>query len=184
MFGRHRENVAIVKNGLTLRGVGAVIVPPVTPAAHACFDPTQEGEAVHGICVSGDVDLDTGEVFRYVEDVTVRGFTVRDFTGSGINLTAARDATITGNVAVHNVESGMAASAAPGTRMLLKRASGTDRAAFVVFRSPAVSLIGNVAPPGARHVQHRGRAHRVGAIGGRGSRPPGRDPRTSRWQLR
>jgi nitrous oxidase accessory protein NosD len=145
VFGRHRENVAIVKDGLTLRGIGAVLVPPFTPAAHACFDPTQEGEAVHGICVSGDVDLDTGEVSRYVEDVTVSGFTIRDFTGSGINLTAARDATITGNVAVHNIESGIAASAAPGTRMLFNRASGTDRAAFFVFRSPAVSLIGNVA---------------------------------------
>ena len=145
VFGRHRENVAIVKDGLTLRGVGAVILPPITPAAHACFDPTQEGEAVHGICVSGDVDVDTGEVSRYVKDVTVSGFTIRNFTGSGINLTAARDATIAGNVTVHNFESGIAASAAPGTRMLFNRASGTDRAAFFVFRSPAVSLIGNVA---------------------------------------
>ena len=62
VFGTHRENVAIVKDGLTLRGVGARILPPLTPATHACFDPAQPGEAIHGICVSGDVDLDTGEV--------------------------------------------------------------------------------------------------------------------------
>jgi len=37
VFGTHRENVAIQTDGLTLRGVGAVILPPAKPAPHACF---------------------------------------------------------------------------------------------------------------------------------------------------
>ena len=82
VFGTHRENVAIQTDGLTLRGVGAVILPPATPAVHACFDPTVVGEAVHGICVIGDVDFAMGEVSRYVEDITVKGFKIRDFVGS------------------------------------------------------------------------------------------------------
>ena len=89
VFGTHRENVAIETDGLTLRGVGAVIRPPATPAVHGCFDPTQVGEAVHGICAVGDVDFDTGEVSRYVEGVTVSGFTIRGFTGFGVAATAA-----------------------------------------------------------------------------------------------
>jgi nitrous oxidase accessory protein NosD len=44
VFGEHRENVVIQKDGLTLRGVGAVVLPPATPAAHACFDPAVPGE--------------------------------------------------------------------------------------------------------------------------------------------
>jgi hypothetical protein len=145
VFGTHAENVAIVKDALTLRGVGAVVVPPTTPAAHACFDPTQVGEAAHGICVSGEVDPATGEVSRYVRDVTVTGFTVRGFTGSGLFAIGARDTTFAGNIADDNVEAGIQASATTGTRLLFNRASGTDRAAFFVFRSPAVRLIGNVA---------------------------------------
>jgi len=145
VFGTHAENVAIVKDGLALRGAGAVIVPPATPAEHACFDPTQEGEAVHGICVSGDVDPATGEVSRSVSGVTVTGFTVRGFTGSGLFAIGARDTTFAGNVADDNLEAGIHASATTRTRLLFNRASGTDRAAFFVFRSPALRLIGNVA---------------------------------------
>src|SRR4051794_26055329 len=55
VLGTHRENVALVKDGVELRGLGAVIEPPSTPTAHACFDPSVPGEAVHGICISGDV---------------------------------------------------------------------------------------------------------------------------------
>src|SRR3954466_12532755 len=67
VFGTHRENVAIQTDGLALLGMGAVILPPVTPAVHACFDPTTVAEAVHGICVIGNVNFVTGEVTRYVE---------------------------------------------------------------------------------------------------------------------
>src|SRR4051812_33025493 len=84
VLGHHRENVAIGTDRVTLRGLGAVLEPPATPAANACFDPTVEGEAVHGVCVSGDIDFETGEISRYVHGVAVSGFTVRGFTGYGI----------------------------------------------------------------------------------------------------
>src|SRR3954467_15700449 len=69
VFGTHRENVAVQTDGLTLRGVGAVILPPDTPTPHACFDPTEVDEAVHGICVIGELDFDTREVVGRVEGV-------------------------------------------------------------------------------------------------------------------
>ena len=40
------------------------------------------------------------------------------------------------------MEAGIQASATTRTRLLFNRASGTDRAAFFVFRSPALRLVG------------------------------------------
>jgi nitrous oxidase accessory protein NosD len=147
VFGVHRENVVIQKDGLTLRGMGAVILPPATPAAHACFDAAVPGETVKGICVSGDVDFDTGTASRVVADVTVSGFTVRNFTGAGIAALAARDTTFARNVATGNGEGGIAAILSSGTSMLFNRASANDAAAFSVVLSPAAdaTLFGNVA---------------------------------------
>jgi hypothetical protein len=135
VFGTHRENVAIETDGLTLRGVGAVIRPPATPAAHGCFDPTQVGEAVHGICVVGDVDFDTGEVFRYVQDVTVSGFTIRGFTGFGVAATAASRTLLKDNVTSNNRDGGIFAAQSLDMRILSNRASGSR---FGVLISAAV----------------------------------------------
>ena len=125
VFGTHRENVAIQTDRLTLRGVGAVILPPAEPTPHACFDPTEVGEAVHGICVVGDVDFDTGEIARYVERVTVSGFTIRNFVGSGLVAVAARDTTFKGNVAQDNTDDGIGSNLSVGTRVLVNRLSGS-----------------------------------------------------------
>jgi parallel beta-helix repeat protein len=125
VFGTHRENVAIQTDRLTLRGVGALIQPPATPAVHACFDPTAVAEAVHGICVIGDVDFVTGEVARYVENVTVQGFTIRGFVGSGIAAVAARDTAVEGNVLRDNTDAGINVSTALDTHLRGNRISGS-----------------------------------------------------------
>jgi nitrous oxidase accessory protein NosD len=121
--GVHRENVAIQTDRLTLRGVGAVLLPPAIPTPHACFDPTEIGEAVHGICVIGDVDFEAGEVSRYVEGVTVSGFTVRGFAGSALAAVGARATTFVGNVATGN-EDGIRSTASIRTTVVANRASG------------------------------------------------------------
>jgi parallel beta-helix repeat protein len=125
VFGTHRENVAVQTDRLTLRGVGAVMLPPVTPAENACFDPEAEGEAVHGICVIGDVDFGTGEISRYVEDVTIRGFTIRGFAGSAIAATAASETTVADNVATNNRDAGIIAAQSRDMRMRSNQASGS-----------------------------------------------------------
>jgi parallel beta-helix repeat protein len=142
VFGTHRENVAIQTDRLTLRGVGAVILPPATPAPHACFDPTEVGEAVHGICVIGDLDFDTGEISRYVERVTVSGFTIRDFIGSGLVAVGARDTTFKGNVAHNNTDDGFSSTVSIGTRVLSNRASG-GRFGVRVFSSVGGRIVAN-----------------------------------------
>jgi hypothetical protein len=130
--GTHRENVAVQTDGLTLRGVGAVMLPPASPAAHACFDPTEVDEAVHGICVIGDVDFDTGEVSRYVRHVTVSGFTVRGFTGSGLIAIAGSDTTFIGNVARDNGDAGVTTGQSTGTRLLANDVSGSRFGIFLL----------------------------------------------------
>jgi parallel beta-helix repeat protein len=140
--GTHRENVAIATDGITLRGAGALLEPPAVPAANACFDPSVEGESVHGICVSGDIDFETGEIARYVKRVRVAGFTVRGFTGNGITAVAANDVTIAGNVAERNGDGGIAAVASRGVRVLSNRAAG-NRFGVFVGGSVGGSIAGN-----------------------------------------
>src|SRR4051794_18200510 len=140
--GTHPANVALGTAGTTLRGLGAVLEPPAVPAANACFDPTVEGEAVHGICVSGDIDFDTGEVARYVTHVSVTGFSVRGFSGNGITAAAAHDATIAGNVVEGNGDGGIAAIASSGVRMRANRGAGNRFGAYV-GGSLAGSITGN-----------------------------------------
>ena len=72
--GRHQENVAITTDGITLRGLGAVLAPAATPTQNACTDPSAPAD-VNGICILGDVNFVTGEVIREVRDVTISGFT-------------------------------------------------------------------------------------------------------------
>jgi parallel beta-helix repeat protein len=131
VYGTHRENVAVQTDGLTLRGVGAVILPPATPAVHACFDPTDPDEAVHGICVIGDVDFTTGDVTRRVEGVTVSGFTVRDFAGAGIATVAASGTTVKRNVTVDNRDSGINVNVSRDTRVRANDISGSRFGVFV-----------------------------------------------------
>jgi nitrous oxidase accessory protein NosD len=141
--GQHRENVAITTDGITLRGLGAVLEPAATPVQNACFDPSTPAD-VNGICILGDVNFDTGEVIREVRDVTVSGFTIRGFS-EGIVAVGAHNATFERNVAAGNAVYGITAFSSTGTRMLFNRASGSDEAGFYIGDSPAAgaTLTGN-----------------------------------------
>ena len=140
--GRHRENVAITTDGITLRGLGAVLAPAATTTQNACFESTAPD--VIGICVLGQVDFNTGEVIHEVRDVTVSGFTIHGFT-FGIGALGTRDATFKRNVTTGNSEYGITAFSSTGTRMLFNRASDSGEAGFYIGDSPDANatLIGN-----------------------------------------
>src|SRR5919199_6174278 len=121
--GTHRENVAIPTDGVALRGRGAVLLPPASPSPHACFDPTEPGEAVHGVCVIGDVDFGTGEVARYVEGVAVSGFEIRGFRGAGLVAVGARETRFARNV-VEDSDDVIVASESVRTRVRHNDVSG------------------------------------------------------------
>jgi nitrous oxidase accessory protein NosD len=93
--GVHREDVVISKNGIKLRGDDAVIKPPPKAKADSPCAP-------EAICIRGHVKK-TGEITGPpVSDVSVSGFTIRDFRDRGqpafsIDVARARNATVSGN---------------------------------------------------------------------------------------
>src|SRR5829696_9185218 len=100
--GLHHEDVAIRKDGIKLRGDDAVIKPPAK-ADWPC--------APEAICILGEMNFQTGEITGpRVSDVSVSGFTIRDFqereqgdlTAFAIDVLHARDATVAGNRAIGN----------------------------------------------------------------------------------
>src|SRR5215210_3061289 len=100
--GVHHEDVAIRKDGIKLRGDDAVIEPP------ARVDSPCAPEA---ICILGEMNFQTGEITGpRVSDVSVSGFTIRDFqereqgdlTAYAIDVLHARNATVVGNRAISN----------------------------------------------------------------------------------
>src|SRR5215211_3290734 len=105
--GVHREDVFIGKNGIKLRGDDAVIEAP--PRAKA-DSPCSKANGPTAICVLGDFNPETGEVNKRVRDVSVSGFTFRDFKDKDafmIDVYAARNATIVGNRIKGNVANGI-----------------------------------------------------------------------------
>jgi nitrous oxidase accessory protein NosD len=125
--GVHRESVVIQKDGISLRGVKAVLEPPTEPTSPC---------GPSGFCVLGDVDFNTGEVSEYVEDVSISGFTVRDFPDFGIFAFGAQDAKFMKNRAFENEEYGIAAFTSTGTKIISNVTSGAEEAGIYVGDSP------------------------------------------------
>jgi parallel beta-helix repeat protein len=128
--GVYRQSVVIKKNGVTLKGIKAVLKPPAGQGCQAYF------LAPSGICVLGRVNPDSGEVLRYVKNVSVSGFTVRNFEGSGIVALGAKNASFFNNRALNNGEYGIAAFISTGTRIVSNVASGSEEAGLYVGDSP------------------------------------------------
>ena len=121
--GVHRETVVIRKDGITLVGDKAVLKPPNRPSSPC-------GPA--GLCALGDVNLQTGEVSEYVEDVTITGFTVRNFRDFGIVAFGARDAKFVKNRTFNNGEYGITAFFSKGTQVISNVTSGSEDAGIYI----------------------------------------------------
>lgn len=103
--GTYAEQLTIDKDGITLIGKGAVLVPPASTTQNTCSGlagPDTEA----GICVTGSgVQLEPYiqehrkfiSVDRPVQGVTVTGFQVRGFSGENIAVVGAENAQVTGN---------------------------------------------------------------------------------------
>src|SRR5215213_922182 len=112
--GVHHETVVIKKDGISLRGVDAVLKPPAKPTS-SC--------GASGFCVKAD-------------NVSISGFTVRNFKDFGLVAFGARNARFVTNRAFNNGEYGTAAFSARGTQMTAILTSGSDEAGLYVGDSP------------------------------------------------
>lgn len=139
--GRYAENVAITTDGITLKGRGAKLVPPESPAANAC----SAGEpARDGICATGDVDFpDDGPpiVNDPISDVTIKGFKVKGFPGTGIVFLGAEDPVVKHNRAKDNGEYGIARFVSTGGKIVGNAASGSEEAGIYVGDSPDADVL-------------------------------------------
>jgi parallel beta-helix repeat protein len=149
--GVHREDVVIRKDGIKLRGEDAVIeAPPKAKADSPCsrtFGP-------EGICVVGDVNLDTIKVNERVKGVSVTGFTFRGFedkakpgyTAFVIEVIGARNTTVVGNRAIGNVVGGIEAFGSINTTIAKNHIVGspkTDAEGIVVGNARNTTVVKN-----------------------------------------
>src|SRR5215218_1507874 len=136
--GVHKEDVIIRKNGIKLRGDDAVIEAPTRAKADS---PCSKAFGPTAICVLGGLNLQTDEITGpRVSDVSVSGFTIRGFKAVGIDVEAARDATVTKIRAVGN-KNGMGTALSVGTKILsnVVRDSGEDAIGLEQARDVTIS---------------------------------------------
>lgn len=117
--GVHRETVTIKKDGISLRGVDAVLKPPAKPTSPC---------GASGFCVKAD-------------NVSISGFTVRNFPATGIIAIGVRNAKFMTNRAFNNKEYGIAAFSSTGTTIISNLTRGSDEAGIYVGDSPHADAI-------------------------------------------
>jgi len=139
--GVYKENVVVKTSNLTIQGQATadqvvVLAAPEKPGANTCPEPGAPPTAIEGFCVAGTVDYETGVVTSYVEGVSIRGFQISDFPGSGIAAFGAKGATFEQNRTVDNEEYGIAAFFSTGTRVLQNRTERSGEAGIYIGDSP------------------------------------------------
>ncbi len=148
--GVYHENLTITTDGIELRGDGAsdsgtVLMPAATATPSECTDPTTS--AVNGICVPGETDPQTGEPGRPVRGVTIEGFLVDGFSGSGVFAFVAHEFTVNDTEARNNAGYGISGFALNDVRFKDSVARDNGEPGFYVGDSPDADaeLIGNSA---------------------------------------
>jgi hypothetical protein len=115
--GNYTEQLTITRDGLTLIGHNAIILPPATPITNNCTELAGPGTQA-GICVSGSGIVYVDEPFDGehkkvqsvadpVKDTTIKGFTVKGFSGLNIAVLGAKDASVSENTVNDGPQYGM-----------------------------------------------------------------------------
>ena len=121
--GVYRGTVTIKKDGISLRGFDAVLKPPAMPSSPC---------GASGFCVNAD-------------NVSISGFTVRNFRDNGIIAIGARNPKFVSNRAINNREYGIAAFSSTGTQIIGNLTRGSDDAGIYVGDAPRANatVVGN-----------------------------------------
>ena len=125
--GTYRESVTIHTHGLTLRAQGAVTLEPSHYGSSECYLP---GHDV-GICVA-PANLNSGGYARRVRDVTITGFRVSGFAGSGVFGFHTENLTVSHVVAIGNAAYGVASFDGVGTTFTRNAVSGSQDAGIYI----------------------------------------------------
>lgn len=108
--GTYAEQLTIGKDGITLIGHNAILVPPSSPSTNPCSgltsDPSTNTVRQAGICITGSSIVfgpynqehtPVVSVGRRVKDVSVSGFSVTGFDGLNIAIVGAEDTSVCDN---------------------------------------------------------------------------------------
>jgi hypothetical protein len=121
--GTYRESVMIHTNGLTLKAHGSVRLEPPQSGSGECY-----GAGPHvGICVIPS----SGSYYR-VRDVTITGFRIVGFGGSGIFGYRTRNLKVSDVVAINNAAYGLASFEGIGTVFTGNSVTGSHDAGIYV----------------------------------------------------
>ena len=121
--GTYSEAVMIHTNGLTLKARGSVTLEPPSSGAGDCY-----GAGPHvGICV-----IPSSESYYRVRDVTITGFRIVGFGGSGIFGYHTRNLKVSDVVAVNNEAYGVASFDGIGTEFTGNSVTGSHDAGIYV----------------------------------------------------
>jgi parallel beta-helix repeat protein len=96
--GTYAEALVIQTDDLTLKGSKGTVLEPPAGEPEPCFEfgPPGAPPTADGICVLGEISPQ-GQVLERVEDLSISGFTINGFSGSGIFAFGTEDLR-----AVHN----------------------------------------------------------------------------------
>jgi len=121
--GTYRESVTIHTSGLTLNAQGSVTLEPPQAGSGECY-----GAGPHvGICVIPA----SGSYYR-VRDVTITGFRIVGFGGSGIFGYRTRNLKVSDVVAINNAAYGVASFEGIGTEFTGNSVTGSHDAGIYV----------------------------------------------------
>ena len=127
--GEYYESVTIRTNGLTLQAHGHVTLEPSHYGSSACYIPNHDV----GICVVPvDFVPSTGSYTSRVRDVTITGFRIEGFAGSGIFGFGTENLEVSHVVAIDNSAYGVASFDGEGTTFTRNVASGSHDAGIYI----------------------------------------------------
>ena len=127
--GTYEESLTITKDGIELRGEGAVLLLPPADADSPC------GPG-HGVCIVGEFDPVTFEAIDRVKDVRVRGITVDGAAASGLLAVSTEDLRVSHSTFMNSGEYGAASFDTQGTRFEENRSHDNHEAGFYIGDSP------------------------------------------------
>jgi Right handed beta helix region len=135
--GTYREALLVQKDGITLRGKRAKLVPPAAPPSSPCV---QEG-TFPGICVLGEGNLQMGTVTKRVKNVRITGFTVRGFSSEGIFAFGAGGFRVDHDKLLHNGGYGVFSLVSKRVRYLHNLARGNAAPGLYLGDSPKAGAL-------------------------------------------